>query len=138
MEEVGSSEFSVKSEKPRAPLVTLPSHRFILFSLLPSFLCCCCCCFGPWKLGGLTKKGRKGHRDFLNAGGTALSPSCCFTLQSTLERQVWSRLSVSVIESQLEPGSVLHVLRTCSPHSSSPRQGHCPCFVGAEVETQRH
>ena len=91
---------------------------------------------GNWE--DLQKRGEKGTETSLNAGGTALSPSCCFTLQSTLERQVWSRLLVSVIESQQEPGSVLHALRTCSPHSYSPRQGHCPYFVGAEVETQRH
>ena len=132
-----TSPLPLGKKKKEGAADCIQSER-VLNLIMLDFLCCCCCCFGPWKLGGLTKNGRKGHRDFLNAGGTALSPSCCFTLQSTLERQVWSRLSVSVIESQLEPGSVLHALRTCSPHSSSPRQGHCPCFVGAEVETQRH
>lgn len=59
MEEVGSSEFSVKSEKPRAPLVTLPSHRFIPFFFASFLLVLLLLLLWTLETGRTYKKGEK-------------------------------------------------------------------------------
>lgn len=93
----GSSEFSVKSEKPRAPLSYSAFPQVHSFSLLPLVLLLLLL----WTLetGRTYKKGEKAQRLPERRRHSPVSQLLLYPRVPLLERQVWSRLSVSVIES---------------------------------------